>query len=114
MELTSMQPNRVQPIRRRTAKRARRARFLRLVSILLLALAMLVLAPHVVKLMARSEAPAVLTYKVQPGETLWEIASVHSQGRDVRNVISAIKRANQMESAIIQPGQELVIPEFSR
>jgi hypothetical protein len=114
MQVTVMQPYGVQPIRRRTAKRLRRTRLVRCVMTLVLALAMLVLAPHAVEMMARSEAPATLTHTVQPGETLWEIASSNSNGRDVRAVIIAIKRANQMESVTVQPGQELVIPRFDR
>jgi len=49
-------------------------------------------------------------YTVARGDTLWDIASVHSGGRDVRVVVSEIKRANRLKTADIEPGQLLTIP----
>lgn len=50
-------------------------------------------------------------YKVQHGDNLWEIADDFTpEGRDVRNTIAAIKRLNDLDSSIIQPGQLLEVP----
>lgn len=50
-------------------------------------------------------------YKVRSGDNLWEIADDYTpEGRDVRNTIEAIKRLNDLDSSVIQPGQLLEIP----
>lgn len=55
-------------------------------------------------------APAAVTYVVEPGDTLWSIASAASPGADPRAVIDAIVKANGLLGASIQPGQALVVP----
>jgi LysM repeat protein len=97
-------------IHRRHGRRRRQRLVRRMLLVLLLAAAMLVLIPRAVSTMARSEAPAVASYTVAPGDTLWEIASRHNQGGDVRRLVSAIKQANHMTTATLQPGQTLVVP----
>jgi LysM repeat protein len=48
---------------------------------------------------------------VYPGDTLWSIASEHNENNsDIRKIIHKIRIANNLDSAIIMPGQELVIP----
>ena len=50
-------------------------------------------------------------YKVHSGDNLWSIADDHTpEGQDVRNMIEAIKRLNDLESSVIHPGQVLEIP----
>lgn len=95
---------------KRSPKRIRRARTLRLL-MLLLVLAGLVVAPRTVFTMGHSEAPAHITYTVAESETLWEIASRYSGGQDVRKLIYAIKEANHLKTATVQPGQALLIPQ---
>jgi LysM repeat protein len=95
---------------KRTPKRVRRARTLRLL-MLVLVLVGLVVAPRTVFTMGHTEAPAHTTYTVAESETLWEIASRYSGGQDVRDVIYAIKQANHLKTATVQPGQTLVIPQ---
>lgn len=48
---------------------------------------------------------------VYPGDTLWNIAIKHSsENTDVRKMVYYIRKANNLDTAIIQPGQELIIP----
>jgi len=54
------------------------------------------------------------TVVVQPGETLWSIASIVAPDDDPREVVADIQRINGIGGAI-QPGQELAIPaEYTR
>jgi LysM repeat protein len=46
---------------------------------------------------------------VQPGETLWAIAG-SEYGGDAQTHVEAIAGANGLESALIVPGQRLVLP----
>jgi nucleoid-associated protein YgaU len=48
---------------------------------------------------------------VYPGDTLWDIALKHRPNNtDVRKMVYYIRKANNLDTAIIQPGQELIIP----
>lgn len=48
---------------------------------------------------------------VVAGDTLWEIAAVHTpSGEDVRRTVSDIRRINGLEGSIIYPGQVLQVP----
>ncbi|MNZ89395.1 Cell division suppressor protein YneA [compost metagenome] len=50
---------------------------------------------------------------VKAGDTLWNIAKLHSdKSDDVRFIIFMIKERNGLQSADIKPGQKLVIPSF--
>jgi nucleoid-associated protein YgaU len=46
---------------------------------------------------------------VLPGETLWGIASA-AYGGDTDSHVQAIARASHLHSALIVPGQALVLP----
>ncbi len=46
---------------------------------------------------------------VQPGETLWAIASAE-YGGDAQAHVEGIAHANHLESALIVPGERLVLP----
>ena len=46
---------------------------------------------------------------VLPGETLWGIASA-AYGGDTDSHVQAIARASHLDSAMIVPGQRLVLP----
>jgi nucleoid-associated protein YgaU len=48
-------------------------------------------------------------YVVKPYDTLWSIAASHYAG-DPRDGIFRIERANRLSSAMIRPGQRLVLP----
>jgi nucleoid-associated protein YgaU len=48
---------------------------------------------------------------VEPGDTLWSIAtSVSGTGQDVRAVVDEIRRVNGLASADLVPGQVLALP----
>jgi Tfp pilus assembly protein FimV len=47
---------------------------------------------------------------VAPGQTLWQIASAHADGADVRATVDAIEKLNALDSAMLYAGQELFVP----
>jgi LysM repeat protein len=52
-------------------------------------------------------------YTVNAGDTLWHIARRISPDHvDVRDTVHLIKRANHLDSSLIQPGQELIVPTY--
>ena len=60
---------------------------------------------------ATGEAGATTTYRVRPGDTLWEIAAVHADDSvDVREMVEAIRRINDLDAPVLQVGQRLEIP----
>jgi LysM repeat protein len=48
-------------------------------------------------------------YVVEPGDTLWTIATTHYAG-DPRDAIYRIDRRNHLGGSVIVPGQRLVLP----
>ena len=48
-------------------------------------------------------------YVVQPGDTLWSIASARYAG-DPREGVWKLQRRNQLVGTTISPGQKLVLP----
>ena len=48
------------------------------------------------------------TYVVRPGDTLWSIASDHASG-DPRQGVWRLQQRNGLESALLRPGQRLVL-----
>lgn len=60
---------------------------------------------------ADQPAPPTATHVVEPGETLWELAStVADRGSDLREIVQDIQRLNQLDGATIHPGQRLQLP----
>ena len=60
---------------------------------------------------ARGSAPAhYTTVVVQPGDTLWSIASQHYPGDDVRVRVDDIEQANGLQGPAIEVGQALRLP----
>ena len=55
-----------------------------------------------------SAGPAQV-YVVQPGDTLWSIASTRYAG-DPREGVWKLQRQNQLAGTTISPGQKLVLP----
>ena len=54
--------------------------------------------------------PAETTVVVQPGDTLWSIASEHYPADDVRVRVGDIEQANDLAGPVIQVGQRLRLP----
>jgi LysM repeat protein len=50
------------------------------------------------------------TVVVQPGDTLWSIASQHYPSDDVRARVEDIERANGLHSPLIEAGETLRLP----
>lgn len=49
-------------------------------------------------------------YTVEPGDTLWEIANKYrDEDEDIRAVVYAIKKNNNIDDAHLKPGQNLII-----
>ena len=67
------------------------------------------IADEVQKRMA--EPPAqTMTYEVQEGDTVWDIAGRHSDNRtDVRSVVYAIESDNHIQNGALTPGQKIII-----
>ena len=58
-----------------------------------------------------TSAPEVQRYVVAPGDTLWRIASgVARPGEDLRDVVQQIQLLNDMPSASLVAGQQLLLP----
>jgi LysM domain len=53
------------------------------------------------------------TYVVEPGDTLWSIASMIAPGHDPRSVVLEIERVNDAAAEGLVPGQTLTIPSPS-
>jgi len=60
-----------------------------------------------------SEAHASKTYVVEPGDTLWSIASRFAPATDPRVVVDAIASANGVDPGSLVPGQQLSIPSVA-
>jgi nucleoid-associated protein YgaU len=50
------------------------------------------------------------TVTVQPGQTLWQLATKVAPQSDPRDVINDIMSVNRLATATIQPGEKLEIP----
>lgn len=51
------------------------------------------------------------TYVVQQGDTLWEISKQVNPGQDPRKTVYEIQKLNDGITPVIQPGQEILVPE---
>jgi cell division protein YceG involved in septum cleavage len=53
-----------------------------------------------------------IKHEIEAGESLWSIAAHYyeSNNVDLRKMIYQIKKINNIDSAVITPGEELIIP----
>jgi LysM repeat protein len=49
--------------------------------------------------------------QVRSGETLWQIAQEAAPDQDPRDVVTALMTANHLDSATLQPGTRLLVPD---
>ncbi len=51
---------------------------------------------------------------VQEGDTLWELAEKYGpKDQDIRKTIHEIKNTNTLNKKYLQPGDQLLIPQYS-
>lgn len=88
-------------------------RFMRLLVLRMLVLASAVAVVFFLLTSAGAGEPPAGTssHVVAAGETLWEIASdVAEEGSDLRRTVAAIVELNDLDDAVIHPGQVLILP----
>jgi LysM repeat protein len=56
-------------------------------------------------------APVVTTVVVQPGDTIWSIATAHYPSDDIRARVDDIERANGLNGPQIEAGETLRLPD---
>ena len=79
--------------------------------VVLVTLALLLIGGFTLGRVSTSNAAGVpRTTVVQPGDTMWSIASHASPGRDPRAVIADIERINHVTASDLLPGVELTLP----
>lgn len=59
---------------------------------------------------AAGERAQVAHYTVQQGDTLWAIAAELAPNSDPRDYVANLVELNQLTTANVTPGQDLVIP----
>lgn len=59
---------------------------------------------------AQVEGPGTVAVTVQPGDTLWGIASAVDPGADPRAIIAEIRDTNGLTQSGLVPGQVLQVP----
>lgn len=99
------------------ARRARRggrlAGLLRFVVFLLLIFVAVWAGVRVANATVESAAFDGRPYQVQAGDTLWQIAvEQYAPRHDPRAVVAAIREANRLDGALLQPGQSLILPHL--
>ena len=70
-----------------------------------------ILIPGIRAVSAVQERPApTLTYQVESGDTLWDLARDLGSGRDPRAVVHELMELNDLRSPTLYPGQTLRLP----
>ena len=60
---------------------------------------------------ATSGASTVTTVTVESGQSLWQVASMIAPGSSTADVVSDLISINNLTSASVHPGQQLIVPE---
>ncbi|RXI98709.1 LysM peptidoglycan-binding domain-containing protein [Anaerobacillus alkaliphilus] len=67
-----------------------------------------------VSVSAQPEFEELIEVEVLSGDTLWSIASKHTEGMSILSYITILKRENNLTSDHIYPGQILLVPQLKR
>jgi len=60
---------------------------------------------------ATGEVTETDSYRVKPGDTLWQIARTYGpQSADARRIVRAIEKLNNLDGSFLQSGQVIEIP----
>jgi nucleoid-associated protein YgaU len=63
---------------------------------------------------ATGDVTETVTYRVKPGDTLWQIAKSYGpQNTDTRRIVAAIEKLNEIDGALLQSGQVIEVPAAS-
>ena len=92
----------------------RRGRLVVFVAALLVTLSAMLLAvvPSVIATVTAGDPVPVSEVTVQPGDTLWDIASAANPGGDVTQTVDEIAELNALSNGQLRVGQELTIPAY--
>ena len=102
---------RIRRMRREKAAKAYRRMVIRRLAVMFAALALIATVGVGALTTAFARGAEYEAVTVQKGDTLWDIAVKHNYaGRDVRDVVDKIMRANDMRSADIRVGDTIYIP----
>ena len=58
----------------------------------------------------RGAAPVTHQVVVQPGQTLWQLATKAMPGTDPREAVVRLRELNRLSTTSVQPGQQLLVP----
>jgi cell division protein YceG involved in septum cleavage len=87
--------------------------FIKILSVLLGILILSILFISLFSLIGSGENSGnFIKHEIESGESLWSIASQYynKNNVDLRKIIYEIKKINNINSAVISPGRELIIP----
>ena len=103
-----------EPPRPATLRLTRRGRIAILIAALLtLAVLVVALSPSTTATDEAGAPVATRTVTVQPGHTLWDIASEAHPNGDIRQTVDDIMRLNSLTSAAgLQMGSEIAVPVY--
>lgn len=59
---------------------------------------------------AGMQPTAAVSYTVEPGDTLWTVASTVAPTEDIREVVAGMVELNSLQTATIHAGQRLFVP----
>ena len=96
----------------KTRKDNKKSLFSKLITAFIVVFVLSILITFLFSIISFSESNSnFIKHEIQSGESLWLIASqYHGQNVDLRKIIYEIKKINQIDSSVISPGKELLIP----
>ncbi len=105
---TSQVPARRRPESTPVRLTRRGRRVVAILALIPIVFALVVLGSH--KASADSKTPATHSIKVQPGQSLWDVAVAVDPNTDPRATIWTIQQLNHMTTSDVAAGQGLIVP----